>query len=179
MAKKIILLAIAFIFLGLIGLLARKYQEKAKKIAIIKEQVQTIPDLILKTIGGEVISLTNYAEGSPFLIVYFNSTCEICRIELNAINERISEFKKVKVLLASSQELSELEDIYKDFPFVSELNFQVAWDDEMRLSEFLGIKSVPTNFCYGENADLISIHQGPVKMDILLGKLLNGKEEKP
>ena len=163
--------------LGMISLLAWKYHKKSENIAQIKEQIQVVPDIWLKTFDEEPFSITDFASGSPLLIIYFNSTCEMCKIELNALNERFTEFGQINLLLASSQEREELEGFGTEYPFVSEPNTKLVLDEEMHLSAYLGVKSVPSVFCYDSKGELITNYQGPVKLDIILNKLLNIKGE--
>lgn len=176
MVRKIVLLFIVVGMLGMLGLFAWKYQKKSENIAQIKEQIQVVPNFWLKSLDEETFSISDFASGSPLLIIYFNSTCEMCKIELNALNERITEFGQINILLASSQEREELEGFMDEYPFVSESNIKVALDEEMHLSAYLGVKSVPSVFCYDSKGELIANYQGPVKLDILLDKLLERKE---
>ncbi|MCH7400937.1 peroxiredoxin family protein [Belliella kenyensis] len=92
MVRKIVLLFLVVGMFGMIGLLAWKYQKKSENIAQIKEQIQIAPNIRLKSFDEETFSISDFASGSPLLIIYFNSTCEICKIELNALNERFTEF---------------------------------------------------------------------------------------
>lgn len=175
MGRKLVLLFIVFGMLGMISLLAWKYHKKSENIAQIKEQIQVVPDIWLKTFDEEPFSITDFASGSPLLIIYFNSTCEMCRIELKALKERFAEFGQIKLLLASSQEREDLDGLTIEYPFVSASNTKLALDDEMKLSDYLGVKSVPSVFCYDSKGELIANYQGPVKLDILLDKFLDRK----
>lgn len=177
MVRKIVLLLIVVGMLGMLGLFAWKYQRKLENIAQIKEQVQVVPNFWLKSFDEETFSISDFASGSPLLIIYFNSTCEMCKIELNALNERFTEFGQIKLLLASSQEREDLDGFIIEYPFVSASNTKLALDDEMKLSAYLGVKSVPSVFCYDSKGELIANYQGPVKLDVLLDKLFYGKEE--
>lgn len=177
MGRKIVLLFIVFGMLGMIGLFAWRYQKKSENIAQVKEQIKVVPDIWLKTFDEDPFSITDFASGSPLLIIYFNSTCEVCRIELNALKERFAEFGQIKLLLASSQEREDLDGLTIEYPFVSASNTKLALDDEMKLSDYLGVKSVPSVFCYNSEGSLIANYQGPVKLDILLDKFLDIKEK--
>lgn len=45
----------------------------------------------------------------------------------------------------------------------------------MKLSAFLGVSSLPGIFCYDKSGELKAHYQGPVKIDVLLDKLLGKK----
>jgi peroxiredoxin len=147
MVRKIVLLFIVIGMLGMLGLFAWKYREKSENIAQIKEQIQFVPNIWLKNFDEELFSISDFAFGRPLLIIYFNSTCEMCKIELNALNERIAEFGQINILLASFHEKGELGGFANEYPFVSEPNTKLALDEEMHLSTYLGVKSVPSVFC--------------------------------
>jgi peroxiredoxin len=175
MGRKLVLSIIVIGVLGMLGLFAWKYQRKSENIAQIKEQIQFVPNIWLKTFDEEQYSISDFASGRPLLIIYFNSTCGMCKIELNALNERFAEFEQINILLASFQEKRELEGFAEEYPFVSEPNIKLALDEEMHLSAYLGVKSVPSVFCYDSEGILIANYQGPVKLDVLLDKFLNIK----
>ncbi|MCC5929301.1 MAG: redoxin domain-containing protein [Cyclobacteriaceae bacterium] len=175
MARKLILTGLMIILLIMIALLAWKYQNKTKTEVQIQDQMKVLPDFSLKTFDGSMFSIREFAAGKPSLIIYFNSTCEMCNLELNALNERFAEFNLVKILLVSSQDKEELEEIYMSLAFLKEPNVKLVLDKEMKLSAYLGMRSVPGIYCYNHDGNLIANYLGPVKMDVLLSQLLNTK----
>lgn len=178
MTRKTLLLALVGVLLCLLTGLMWNINKKSELKAQVNQQIQSIPPLTLTNLQGENIPIQSYAAGQPFLLIYFNSTCDICKITLNALNTRIAEFETVAILLASNQLRDELESVLVDYPFLSQHNGQLVIDEEMHLFAYLGIRSVPSIFCYDGGGDLIASYQGPVKLDILLDKLLNREEGK-
>jgi peroxiredoxin len=175
MLRKLILAGLITVLLFLVVLLAVKYKKITKIAAQVQERSKVLPDLSLKTFDGSMFSIREFAAGKPSLIIYFNSTCEMCNLELIALNERFAEFNQVKILLVSSQDKEELEEIYMSLAFLKEPNVKLVLDEEMKLSAYLGMRSVPGIYCYNPEGNLIANYLGPVKMDVLLGQLLNTK----
>ena len=94
--KKIILSALV------LGLLAAEARAEA------------IPKVRLATLSGDTLSLPSLSSGVASVLIYFNSTCELCKIELKSIGEHISEFESANILLVSSQEPSEIVEFYNN-----------------------------------------------------------------
>lgn len=177
MNRKTLLLVLAGVLMCLLTGLVWKFNQKSELQAQVSQQIQSIPPLTLATLQGENIPIQAYAAGQPFLLIYFNSTCDICKITLNALNARIEEFDQVAILLVSNQLREELESVLVDYPFLSQYNVQLVIDEEMHLSAYLGVKAVPSIFCYDSEGSLIGNYQGPVKLYILLDKFLDIKKE--
>ncbi|MGY6742922.1 MAG: TlpA family protein disulfide reductase [Cecembia sp.] len=178
MTRKNLLLALAGVQLCLLTGLMWNINKKSELKAQVIQQIQSVPPLTIPTLQGEHIPIQAYAAGQPFLLIYFNSTCDICKITLNALNTRISEFEEVAILLASNQLKEELESTLVHYPSLFQENVRLLIDEEMHLSTYLGVRSVPSIFCYDGAGSLIASYQGPVKLDILLDKLLNREGEK-
>lgn len=179
MSRKIFLLAVGGLLLCLLAGLVWRFKQKSEKDARVSQQIQSIPSMTLTTLKGEKVEIEPFAWDRPFLLVYFNSKCDICKITLNTLNTRIEEFDHVAILLASNQLRDELESFSEGYPFLNQENVQLAIDEEMHLFTYLGVSSVPSIFLYDNSGNLIANYQGPVKLDILLNKLLNREEVKP
>ena len=173
MNRKTLLLALVGVLLCFLTGLMWKFNQKSEQQAQISQQIQSIPPLILTNLQGENIPIQAYAAGQPFLLIYFNSLCDICKITLHALNTRIEEFDQVAILLASNQLSEELKGVLIDYPFLIQHNVKLVIDEEMQLSTYLGVRSVPSIFCYDGGGALTASYQGPVKLDILLDKLVN------
>jgi protein-disulfide isomerase len=179
MSRKILLLTLGGLLLCLLAGLVWKLNQKSELQEQVNQQIQSLPTLTLQSLDGDMIPVQEFGTEYPLLLIYFNSTCDICKITLNALNTRIAEFEQVAILLASNQLRDELESVLGDYPFLNQENVQLVIDEEMHLSTYLGVRSVPSIFLYDSTGNLITNYQGPVKLDILLDKLLNREEAKP
>lgn len=179
MNRKTLFLALVGILLCLLTGLVWEFSKKSELEAQVRQQIQSIPSFTLTTLQGETIPIQAYAAGQPFLLVYFNYTCDICKITLNALNTRIAEFETVAILLASNQLRDELESVLVDYPFLNQQHVKLVLDEEMHLSTYFGVRSVPSIFCYDSSGALVASYQGPVKLDIILEKLQHRKEGRP
>lgn len=169
--KKFILSILILGLLASVVWLIFSVQKKKEAESQALERAGFIPEISLNTISGENFSLPQLSSGIATVLIYFNSTCEICQLELKSIGERISEFKDARILLVSSQEQAEVEEFFdahslKNFPTVYWL-----MDEQMEVSAYYGVRSVPTIFCYDGEGELQGKFQGPVKVDLILEKL--------
>lgn len=178
-SRKIILSSLAGILLFLMAGFIWMFNQKSEQDARINQQIQSIPSMTLATLNGEKVQIDEFASDRPFLLVYFNSTCDMCKITLQALETRIEEFNHVRILLASNQLQNELEGVLEEYPFLLQQHVKLVLDEEMHLSTYLGVRSVPSIFCYDSSRALVASYQGPVKLDIILEKLPQRKEGRP
>ena len=177
--KKIILSVFVLGLLALIGWLIFSLQEKKEDLNQAEIRAESIPAISLRSISDANYSLPQLSSGTPTVLIYFNSTCEICQLELKSIGERILEFKDARILLVSSQEQAEVEEFYDTHSLKNSSNVYWLMDEQMEVSTYYGVRSVPAIFCYDGEGELQGRFQGPVKVDLILEKLGISKPAKP
>ena len=177
--KKIILYTFVLGLLVAISWLIFSLLGKKEGIKQAEIRAESIPAVSLRTLSDKKISLLHLSKGIPTVLIYFNSTCEICQLELKSIGERMSEFDDTQILLVSSQEVAEVKEFYethflKNFP-----NVYWLMDEQMEVSTYYGVRGVPAIFCYDAAGKLQGKFQGPVKVDLLLERLGISKAAMP
>ncbi len=155
------------------------FQKKKESVTQAEERAESIPTISLTTISGKNFSLPQLSSSIPTVLIYFNSTCEICQMELKSIADRISDFDDAHILLISSQEHTELEEFYSTHPLRNLPNVYWLMDDQLEVAAHYGVRSVPTIFCYDVVGKLQGKFQGPVKVNILLDLLGIHKASRP
>ena len=177
--KKIILsiliLGLLASALGLIFLV----QQKKEAATEAEVRAESIPSISLTSPSGATFSLPQLSYNITTVLIYFNSTCEICQMELKSIADRISDFDDAHILLISSQEHTELEEFYSTHPLKNSPNVHWLMDEEMEVAAHYGVRSVPAIFCYNSEGKLQGKFQGPVKVNLILEKLGISKATKP
>jgi peroxiredoxin len=177
--KKIILFVLILGLLASVVWLVFSVQQKKEATAEAEVRAESIPAICLTSLPGDTFSLPQLSSGIATVLIYFNSTCEICQMELQSIGERISEFKESHILLISSQEKAELKEFYNSHPLKNSPNVHWLIDEEMNVAAHYGVRSVPAIFCYDGEGKLQGKFQGPVKVDLILEKLGISKATKP
>lgn len=166
--KRILLLIILLGLLASMGWLFFSIQEKEENEELVEERVKSIPSIALKSPAGQEVLILDLSKGTGTLLIYFNSTCEICQLELQKIEERIADFKKGQIILVSSQELKELESFIDSNPWIKSPNVHLLLDEEMEVAAYYGVRSVPSIFCYDSDGILKGKYNGFTKVDLLL-----------
>lgn len=177
--KKFILFVLIFGLLASAVWLIFSVQQKKEATAEAEVRAESVPAIRLTSISGGTFSLPQLSSGIATVLIYFNSTCEICQMELKSIGERISEFDGAQILLVSSQEKADLEGFYNSHTLKNSPNVYWLMDKEMEVAAHYGVRSVPVIFCYDAKGKLQGKFQGPVKVDLILEKLGISKAAKP
>lgn len=176
MMRKILLFVILIVLLVSIGWLLFSVYEKEETNKQIQKREEVLPDVSLESVAGDRYTISELGKGAAILLVYFNSTCEICQLELQNIGERIGDFSDVRIILVSSQEQEELMGFVDTHPLNKASNVYWLLDQEMEVATYYGVRSVPAIFCYDSSGDLHGKFNGPIKIDLLLDAL-KGKGE--
>lgn len=176
MMKKIILSLLILLLFASGAWLIFSFLKKKESVTQAEERAEFIPTISLTTISGKKFSFSNLSSGIPTILIYFNSTCEICQMELKSIADRISDFDDAHIILISSQEHTELEEFYSTHPLKNLPNVYWLMDDQLDVAAHYGVRSVPALFCYDAIGKLQGKFQGPIKVDVLLKKLSRVKE---
>ena len=177
--KKIILSVLILGLLASATWLVFSVQQKKDAAAEAEVRAESIPTISLTTFSGDTFSLPQLSSGIATLLIYFNSTCEICQMELKSIGERILEFDNIQILLVSSQERFEVTEFYNAHSLKNSPKVYWLMDEEMEVAAHYGVRSVPAIYCYDAEGKLQGKFQGPAKVDLLLEKLGIFKDLKP
>jgi peroxiredoxin len=177
--KKVILFVLILGLLASVVWLIFSVEQKKEATAEAEVRAESIPGIRLNSLSGDTFSLPQLSSGIATVLIYFNSSCEICQIELKSIGERISEFDDAQIFLVSSQEKTELEEFYNSHALKNSQNVYWLMDEEMEVAAHYGVRSVPALFSYDKEGKLQGKFQGPVKVDMILEKLGISKAETP
>lgn len=177
--KKVILFVLILGLLASVVWLIFSVEQKKEATAEAEVRAESIPGIRLNSLSGDTFSLPQLSSGIATVLIYFNSSCEICQIELKSIGERISEFDDAQIFLVSSQEKTELEEFYNSHALKNSPNVYWLMDEEMEVAAHYGVRSVPALFSYDKEGKLQGKFQGPVKVDLILEKLGISKAETP
>jgi peroxiredoxin len=177
--KKIILSVLILGLLVAVGWLVFSFQKKKEATLQAQLRSESIPQVNLNTLSGNTHALQQLSAGVGTVLVYFNSTCEICQLELESIANRLSEFDGAQILLVSSQEQKELADFYQSHPLKSAPNVYWFLDHNMEVAGHYGVRGVPALFCYNSEGKLTAQYQGLVKLDLVLESLGLKNQLKP
>jgi peroxiredoxin len=169
--KKIILSVLVLGLLASAAWLIFSVQQKRDATAEAEARAELVPNVRLTTLSGDTLFLPQLSSGIATVLIYFNSTCELCQIELKSIGKHVSEFDSANILLVSSQEPSEIVEFYNNNSLKNSSNIYWLLDEEMKVATHYGIRSLPAIFCYDAMGKLQGKFQGTIKVDLILDRL--------
>ncbi len=171
--RNLLLIFLSLALLSALIYLAFSSQQKEAKKELIQSQIIRLPDLDLLDLDRQSVNLKALVGNKSSLLVYFNSTCEICQVELNSIAKRISEFDSHALVFVTVQPVEEVKDFIQELGISGRKSVYFLIDPEMEVAGYYGIKGVPALFVYDSGGLLVADYTGPVKVDILLEQLQN------
>jgi peroxiredoxin len=177
--KKVILSILILGLLASAAWLIFSVLQKKEAAAEAEVRAKSIPAIRLTSISGDTFPLPQLSSGIATVLIYYNSTCEICQMELSSVGERIDEFNDVNILLVSSQERAEVTKFYNEHTLKNLPQVYWLMDEQMEVAAHYGVRSVPAIYCYDVLGKLQGKFQGPVKVDLLLDRLGISKATKP
>ena len=174
--RKIVLISLALILAIAIAYLGYSILQKEMQEEVIQKQISQLPDFTLSDVEGNSHSLKKLAENKATLLVYFNSTCEICQMELSSMSKRIKEFEAYNLIFVTVESPEEITGFITELQMESRKNVHFLVDSEMEVAGYYGVKGVPALFIYDSTGNLVDSYTGPMKVDLILDKLKEGKE---
>jgi peroxiredoxin len=174
--KKIILLGLSLLLISAAIYLGFSFQKKEQQKTLVQSQIQTVPDFAIPDLAGTPVNLKEIVANSPSLLIYFNSTCEICQLELNSIAKRIAEFDSYRLIFVTVQPPEEVADFIKELGISNRESVHFLIDAEMKVAGHFGVKGVPALFIYDSKGRLLVNYTGPVKVGLILEQLQNGEK---
>lgn len=175
--KKIILSVLSLLLISAVIYLGFSFQKKEQQKILVQFQIQTVPDFAISDLAGTLVNLKEIVASKPSLLVYFNSTCEICQLELNSIAKRIAEFDPYRLIFVTVQPPEEVSDFIQELGISNRESVHFLIDSDMKVAGHFGIKGVPALFIYDPAGSLLGNYTGPVKVDLILEQLQHA--EKP
>lgn len=155
--KKILFIASAIIILVFGSLQVFLMMWKPTGEAELRQRAAHFPALTLTTRAG--IPLAS-GVGKPTIYVYFNSTCDHCQRQLQAMVRESARFEGARLVLLSAEETEVL------FAFASTLNFPATTDATVvhcraeEIAKAFGVLSLPQIFAYDREGNLKGLFSG-------------------
>lgn len=164
---KKILLIVSIVFILLFGglrLLIYKF-EPTKEIEL-RLKAASLPDLDLTLVDGTTFVLP---PGEPIVLIYFNSECDHCQRQINALKSNLAMFEGISVVLMSAQPYEEV------VAFASTLgtlqNIRVVQCKPEEIAEKFGVLSLPQIFVYDAKGALAGLFYGETGAAVIRGAL--------
>lgn len=134
-----------------------------------EEKLLVIPSLSLLTLDSADHTIkTNQLT----VLIYFNSTCEHCRYEVQDIQKNIKLFESALILFMSSEPLAQIRSFASSSGLTGFPNVTFAKIESDHAASVFGALSVPHIFVYGNEGELKKEFKGETKAEAIV-KYLN------
>ena len=164
MKKFIFFIPLIIIFLILLMLLFALLSQNIGNKKTINSVLlnKPIPSKTLLSLDiNEPIDLEIYS-GSPFLVNFFSSWCEPCKLEASNL-EKLSE--RIPIIGISYKDKKE--DTYLFLDKYGNPYDEISYDSDGNIAINWGVYGVPETFIINENGIIILRHPGPITANVL------------
>lgn len=166
--KKTLAILLISLACVLIALLLYKITAKLQSNSDRRAAVSSIPELPIVSISGDVSDLKDIA--TPMVLVLFNSECDFCRHETEAIYKNVFSFDKYQVVFVSGEPLEKIR-AFSDQYSNGNANFHFAHAEGADISKVFGTVIYPNLFIYDRNGVLTNEFKGETNIQTMLGSL--------
>tara|TARA_A100001035_G_scaffold41314_2_gene28559 strand:- start:1256 stop:1831 length:576 start_codon:yes stop_codon:yes gene_type:complete len=115
---------------------------------------------------NEPIDLEMYS-GSPFLVNFFSSWCEPCKLEASNL-EKLSE--RIPIIGISYKD--QKEDTYLFLDKYGNPYDEISYDTDGNIAINWGVYGVPETFIINKNGIIILRHPGPITTNVLKNEII-------
>lgn len=102
------------------------------------------------------------------LIMYFSPDCDHCIKQMEEMDKRAKDLKKLQIIMVTHQPMPMLVDFIKKYNLKSQPNFLVGRDAKFILPGYYQMKSLPYFALYDKEGKFIAVYESNTKVDTLL-----------
>ncbi len=167
-STKMLIVSVVCGFLGYMAYAVTvKYMEKES----LRDRISTIPSFHFDRLEDGVFTERDLAANRPLVLIYFNSSCEFCRIEAREIKDKIGKFDAIQLVFVSTEEKTEIQNFAEEHGLTGHALF--LQDANMEFSKIFGVNTVPAAYLYDKDRQLIKEFRGAVGIDSMLEAFQN------
>jgi len=162
---KWFIFSIIIILIFILGVLSFS---RIKEKKTTKENIQTFHEFCAFNVGDNQKFCTESLPKQPILLLFMDPECDFCREEIKQIKEQQNLLDNVSILLISIVQKKQAADFYSDYQLNQLNNIRLLIDEDVIISKFFDIKTIPTVFIYDKNKKLIFNHKGEIKVEAFI-----------
>lgn len=160
MKTKLILFALGFIS---ISAFAQTQPDPPYK------RFPTVPPLKLLLVDSSTIFTDkDLKKNTPLFFILFSPDCEHCQKETEELIQRMDDFKKIQIVMASFMTVDKLKPFYETYKLDRFPNITLGYDTQRMLATYYRISSTPFLAFYDKKGNLIDGVQGALPLSKVL-----------
>ena len=129
----------------------------------------TVPPLKLLLLDSTtVFTDKDLKKNTPLFFMLFSPDCEHCQKETEELIERMQDFKKIQIVMASFITVDKLKPFYEKYELHRFPNITMGYDMQRMLATYYRISSTPFLAFYDKKGNLIEGVQGALPLSKVL-----------
>lgn len=166
MNKRVVYIAVlAFVILASVLAVKIIYQR------IQHSKLVALENAFLKSLSLLKIDSSQYVLSeaeAPFVILYFNSSCEHCQQQAEVIQKELSLFKNVTLIFISTETLKDIRNFVVRYKLHNLDRVEVLKINSNDLYKYFGTISTPHIYLYNQERRLVKEFNGETKPATIL-----------
>jgi thiol-disulfide isomerase/thioredoxin len=137
----------------------------AALVALMEQQSGARPDVALKTLAGETVTLDQIAEGKPMVVNIWATWCPPCIREMPLLAKAQKAYPDIRFVFVNQGEHSEtVTDFLKNGDLTLE---NVLLDSGGQVAKVTASMALPTTLFYNAAGEQVDLQRGELNADIL------------
>lgn len=165
--KREVMKWILLLVVTAVSISSKAQQATAPKQEAPYKLYPTLPPLELLQPDSNTITKETLKKQST-LIMYFSPDCDHCIKQMDEMNTRMEDFKKIQIILATNQPMETLVTFIEKYKLANYPNIKAGRDVKFNLPGFYRMKSLPYFALYDKKGTLITTFESNTKVDKIL-----------
>ncbi len=132
--------------------------------SILFAQNKTIPNIELKLLSGELVSIDSLVQDGPLLINFWATWCAPCKKEMRYLDKFVKKYDALGVLAINEDKTRSFARV-RSFIKTNNYDFKVGLDPNGQIFKKLGAQVVPTSILINSDRTILWRHQGYIPGD--------------
>lgn len=139
----------------------------------MKTAEDEMPDFKFQLMDGRMMQRADMDGAKYTLIWFFNSECDLCVNEIQALVDSISLLNNCRIVMVSHEDSTKVAGFYERFRLMEYPSISVACVPENYIKDMFKIYVVPTLYVYHPDKRMIKYKPGPVTIHEIIQYLKN------
>ncbi len=136
----------------------------------LTERTAQLPAFRFEGLDGQVVTSQEF-QNKPVWLLYFDSDCEYCQMQLRDLSQNKTSISGIEVLLISSENTNALLKCRQQYGFEQHPNLTIVRDSTHQCQLLLGMTSTPNSLLYGSSGKLLKKYNGVVKTATIINNV--------
>lgn len=168
LVKYLVIIVLGFVVAYLVIQIAQKYSEKME----LEARIQMLADANFLSLNGQPVSLLDFNNAIPLVLIYFHPECEHCDYEAQEIGRNNTAFEDCQmVMITPDDSIPRVEHFCNQHNLWELENFEVLLDHNHTFKKTFGKAIIPSVYIYGTDRKLKKRFLGETKPEAIINEI--------